>query len=234
MYAFCSEFARCSAPCNALIRAACYWGHMPFLVLDIGGVVYRSWPDEAFHVRWAERCGCGVETLRARFWAGDDWRQAQLGRISQTENIRRMARRLGIGPDLARQMIFEGWASQPDEALAAFVGDLRAKGAKVAALTNSTSREAELLARPELARLFDLAISSADAGLQKPDEALYRHAEARLAASGSDLVFVDDAKANIEAAQALGWRGVWFRSTGQAIGEIEAAFGYSQRLTRRT
>jgi HAD superfamily hydrolase (TIGR01509 family) len=197
---------------------------MPILVLDIGGVVYRSWPDEAFHVRWAERCGCNVATLTERFWAGDDWVLAELGKISQAENVRRMAVRLGVSPDLARQMIFEGWASQPDEALARFVAGLRSAGAKVAALTNNTSTEAELLSRPELARLFDLAISSADAGLQKPDEAIFRHAEARLGAAGADLVFVDDVEANVEAAKALGWRGVWFRSTGQAIAEIEAAF----------
>lgn len=196
---------------------------MPILVLDIGGVVYRSWPDAAFHGRWAERCGCDVATLTERFWAGDDWALAELGKISQTENIRRMADRLGVSPDLAREMVFEGWASQPDEALARFVDGLRSAGTTVAALTNNTSTEHELLSRPELARLFDLAISSADAGLQKPSEAIYRHAEARLGAAGADLVFVDDVEANVAAAKALGWRGVWFRSTEQAIGEIAAA-----------
>jgi epoxide hydrolase-like predicted phosphatase len=197
---------------------------MPILVLDIGGVVYRSWPDEAFHVRWAERCGCDVATLTERFWAGDDWLLAELGRISQAENIRRAAARLCVSPEVAREMIFEGWASQPDEALARFVAGLRSTGTTVAALTNNTSTEHELLSRPELARLFDLAISSADAGLQKPDAAIFRHAEARLGAAGADLVFVDDVEANVAAARALGWRAVWFRSTEQTIAEIEAAF----------
>ena len=196
---------------------------MSVLVLDIGGVVYRSWPDEAFHARWAERCGCDATELSRRFWGGDDWRLAELGLISADENIARLAARLGIGAEAAREMVFEGWASQPDEALAAFVAGLRAAGTRVAALTNSTSTEADLLARPELARLFDLAISSADAGLQKPDPAIYRHAEARLGAAGAALVFVDDVEANVAAARALGWRGVWFRSTEQAIADIDAA-----------
>jgi putative hydrolase of the HAD superfamily len=196
---------------------------MPILVLDIGGVVYRAWPDDAFHARWAERCGCDVATLQRRFYAGDDWMLADLGRISHAENVRRLAARLGLDVEAAREMVFEGWASQPDEALAELVARLRSAGTTVAALTNNTSTEAELLARPELARLFDLAISSADVGLAKPDAAFYRHAEARLGAAGAALVFVDDVEANVEAARALGWRGVWFRSTGQAIGEIEAA-----------
>jgi putative hydrolase of the HAD superfamily len=197
---------------------------MPLLVLDIGGVVYRSWPDDAFHARWAERCGCEAEALKQRLWSGDDWLLAELGQISAAENIARLAARLGVGAELAREMVFEGWASQPDEALAGLVARLRASGVTVAALTNNTSTEAELMARPELARLFDLAISSADAGMCKPEEAFYRHAEARLGASGEALVFVDDVKANVAAARALGWRGVWFRSTEQALAEIEAAF----------
>jgi putative hydrolase of the HAD superfamily len=185
---------------------------VPILLLDIGGVVYRSWPDDAFHARWAAQCGCDVETLAQRFWGGDDWGLAELGLISAEENIARLAARLGVGAELAREMVFEGWASQPDEALAAFVAGLRAAGTTVAALTNNTSTEAQLLARPELARLFDLAISSADAGLCKPD------------AAGPALVFVDDVEANVAAARALGWRGVVFCSTEQAIAEIEAAF----------
>jgi epoxide hydrolase-like predicted phosphatase len=195
---------------------------MRILVLDIGGVVYRSWPDAAFYARWAARCGCNAATLLQRFYAGEDWTLADLGRISHAENVRRLAARLGLGVEAAREMVFEGWASQPDEALAAFVTGLRAVGTTVAALTNNTSTEAQLLARPELARLFDLAISSADAGLCKPDAALYRHAEARLGAAGDALVFVDDVEVNVEAARALGWRGVWFRSTDQAIADIEA------------
>ncbi len=197
---------------------------MPILVLDIGGVVYRSWPDDGFHARWADRGGCDAPTLRQRLWSGDDWLLAELGRISATENIARLAARLDVDADLAREMVFEGWASQPDEALAALVARLRAAGVAVAALTNNTSTEAELMARPGLARLFDLAISSADVRLRKPDEAMYRHAETRLRAAGEALVFVDDVEANVQAARALGWRGVWFRSTDQAIGEIEAAF----------
>ena len=196
---------------------------MPVLVLDIGGVVYRAWPDEAFHTRWAQRCGCDAATLQRRFYDGDDWLLAELGQISAAENVARLAARLGVDARLTREMVFEGWASRPDEALAGLVTQLRATGITVAALTNNTSTEAELMARPELARLFDLAISSADVGLRKPDQAMYRHAEARLGAAGEALVFVDDVEANVEAARALGWRGVWFRSTEQAIGEIEAA-----------
>jgi HAD superfamily hydrolase (TIGR01509 family) len=94
---------------------------------------------------------------------------------------------------------------------------------RTAALTNNTAGAAALSARPELARLFDLVISSADVGLAKPDPAMFRHAEARLGAAGVEIVFVDDVEGNVAAARALGWRAVWFRSTDQALAEIAAA-----------
>jgi len=198
---------------------------MSILVLDIGGVVYRSWPDDAFHERWAPRCGCDVAALADGLWGGDEWASAQIGAITAGACFAAAARRLGVTDDLVVEMVTDAFVSQPDEALAVYVDGLRRRGVRMAALTNNTATEAELMARPAMARLFDLAISSADVGLTKPDPAIYRHAETRLAARGEALVFVDDVEGNVEAARALGWRGVWFRSTEQAIGEIAALLG---------
>ena len=197
----------------------------PILVLDIGGVVYRSFPNEAFHTRWADRCGHTPEELSRRLWSGEHWAAAELGRMSVDDCLALIAGQVGVSPELAHTMVLEAWASEPDEALAAFVADLRATGVTVAALTNNVTPAAQLMARPELERLFDLAISSADIGLAKPDEAIYRHAETRLGASGEALVFVDDMARNVEAAEALGWRGVWFRSTDQTLKALSELFG---------
>jgi HAD superfamily hydrolase (TIGR01509 family) len=198
---------------------------MRVLALDLGGVVYRSWPDDAFHRRWGEACGCSPEVLADRLWGGPHWASAELGEITQNECYARTAARVGVAPGLVRAIVFEAFAPHPDETLARYVEGVRARGATVAALTNNTAREAELLARPELARLFDLAVSSADVGRAKPDVVFYRHAESRLGACGDDVVFVDDALSLVEGARGLGWRAVNFRSTAQAIEEMDAALG---------
>jgi epoxide hydrolase-like predicted phosphatase len=196
---------------------------MAVLALDIGGVVYRSWPDDAFNRRWGEALGCPAERVADLIWGGSHWAQAELGQMTSEECYARAAARAGVAPDLARAIAFEAFASRPDEALAIYVAGVRSRGARVAALTNNVAREPELLARPELARLFDLAISSADVGMAKPDAAIFRHAEARLGVRPEEIVFADDVALNVEAARALGWRAVHFKSTPQAIGEIEAA-----------
>jgi putative hydrolase of the HAD superfamily len=122
-------------------------------------------------------------------------------------------------------MVADAFFTRPDEPLAGYVARLRARGVRTAALTNNIAGETALIARPELARLFDVVISSADVGLAKPDPAIFRHAEARLDASGGEIVFVDDVAIHLDAARALGWRTVQFGSTDQAVAEIETALG---------
>jgi putative hydrolase of the HAD superfamily len=195
---------------------------MPVLALDIGGVVYRSWPDQALYERWAPAFGCSAAVLQGNLW-GPHWASAELGEITKEECYAKAADGLGVRSDLVRDLIFDAFASNPDEALALCVDGLRRRGIVVTALTNNPSPEAELLARPELARLFDLAITSADVHLTKPNPAFYRHAEIRLGTAGNDILFVDDVLDNVEAARGLGWRAIHFRSTSQAIEEIEAA-----------
>ncbi len=174
---------------------------MRVLALDLGGVVYRSWPDDVFQRRWSEACGVSLEALADCLWREPHWALAEIGEITPEECHARTAARLGIAPDVARALAVEAFASQPDEALADYIKGVRERHIRVAALTNNVSGESDLMARPELARLFDLAISSADARLAKPDLAFFRHAEQRLEAQGDAMVFVDDAIGNIEAAR---------------------------------
>jgi putative hydrolase of the HAD superfamily len=193
------------------------------LALDLGGVVYRSWPDDAFYARWAEVCGCSAQAVTDCIWQETHWPLAEIGEITTEECYERIGATLGIAPVLARAFASEAFASNPDEALATYVERVRRRGVKVLAFTNNISGESELLGRPELARLFDLAVSSADARLAKPDPEFFRYAETRLGARSEDMVLVDDLLTNVEAARTVGWRAIQFRSTPSAIEEIEAA-----------
>lgn len=195
------------------------------LALDLGGVVYRSWPHRALFERWAPAFGLPAPELEARAFSGAHWGDAELGLITTEAAYARAAALFGVPQQMVLELVTEAFASQPDEGLARYVADLRRRGVRVGAFTNNSGREAELLARPELARLFDLAVSSADAGLAKPDPAFYRHAEARFGARGADVVFLDDRPEHVEAALTVGWRAFRFTTTEQALADLARAFG---------
>ena len=73
--------------------------------------------------------------------------------------------------------------------------------------------------------IFDVVVDSAFVGTRKPEPRIYELTLERIGVTAEQAVFIDDIEANCDAARALGIRSVWFRSTDQAIGEIEAALG---------
>ena len=56
-------------------------------------------------------------------------------------------------------------------------------------------------------------IDSSVAGLQKPDEDIYRRASAHVSADPADILFVDNLPENLRAPQRLGWQTFWYDPT---------------------
>ena len=70
-------------------------------------------------------------------------------------------------------------------------------------------------------------VDSAFVGIRKPEPAIYELAVERLGGGigTTECLFVDDVEDNVVAARELGMAAVHFRSSDQAIPEIEAALG---------
>lgn len=205
---------------------------MRTLVLDIGGVFYRGWPDQDFWPRWTVRTGLAASIIEDFLSHAPEARDARLGRISAAEYYARTAARLGVPATSLRALAEEAFLSDFNTAFATHVRGLRSAGAPVSALTNSLSSEADLKARPQLAGLFDHVISSRDVGCAKSDPAIFRILVDRLAVEAASIVFVDDALAHVEAARTLGFEAVHFRETEQAIAELSAYFPATSESSR--
>jgi putative hydrolase of the HAD superfamily len=121
-------------------------------------------------------------------------------------------------------------ALEPNEELFAYYRSLRDRGVRLALLTNNV-REWEPLWRPKLPidDVFELVVDSAFVGMRKPEPRIYELTLERLGLPAEACVFVDDLQINVDAAQALGMRGVVFHNTGQAIAELETQFSQPSR-----
>ncbi|HTV79700.1 MAG TPA: HAD family phosphatase [Steroidobacteraceae bacterium] len=69
-----------------------------------------------------------------------------------------------------------------------------------------------LSVRHGVADLGHGALTSFDAGVMKPDSAIYAQAEAKFGLRPASTVFIDDRAENIEAARRRGWHGIVHRS----------------------
>jgi putative hydrolase of the HAD superfamily len=101
---------------------------------------------------------------------------------------------------------------------------LRERGYKLAICTNNVREwEGRWRAMLPVDKIFDVVVDSAFVGARKPEPRIYEITLERLGASAETTLFLDDVEVNCDAARRLGLHAIRFRSTDQAIEEIEAA-----------
>ena len=83
---------------------------------------------------------------------------------------------------------------------------VRAAGLRTALLSNSWGLSD--YPRHLFPGLFDAVVLSAEVGMRKPEEQIFRHAAGLLGLAPGQCVFIDDIEANVVAADALGMAGV--------------------------
>jgi putative hydrolase of the HAD superfamily len=115
----------------------------------------------------------------------------------------------------------------PNEPMIDLMRDLRARGLRMAMLTNNV-REWEPLWRAKLPvdEIFEVVVDSAFVGMRKPEPEIYELTLERLGdLRAEECVFVDDVDVNCATATALGMTAVHYVSPEQAITEIKRAVG---------
>ncbi len=96
--------------------------------------------------------------------------------------------------------------------------ELRLRGVRVAVLSNSEGRLAELLAEVGLADAFDAIIDSGVVHLEKPGRAIFDHTLEVLGANHAPIHIGDSYNADIVGARNAGWRAIWF---GRRVAPVE-------------
>jgi putative hydrolase of the HAD superfamily len=102
---------------------------------------------------------------------------------------------------------------------------VRAAGLKTAMLSNSWG--VGIYPADVLAELFDAVVISAEVGMRKPEERIFRHAVGLLGLDPAECVFIDDIEANVQAAEALGMTGVLHTDAAATAGRLAELLGLS-------
>jgi non-heme chloroperoxidase len=147
----------------------------------------------------------------------------------------------GTRVDARAMMMRVAEAATPRPAMLEAIRRLRARGYRVAALTNNWRTE-ERDAASALWPHFDVVVESAKEGLRKPDPRIYRLACERLGVAPAEAVFLDDIGLNLKSAKALGMTTIKVSDPDDALAELEDILGFElrggdgpvQRVTYRT
>jgi epoxide hydrolase-like predicted phosphatase len=147
---------------------------------------------------------------------------ADLGFITQSRMFEQMAEIAHVPAQRLEEDFYT--AAHIDTSMVALIRDLR-RHHKVGLLTNAVTPFFRDIDREHgIAALFDAVAVSSEEHLVKPDPAFYRLILARLDAQAEDSIFIDDNPSNIEAAAAVGIKGILFTSAEQARAELAARF----------
>jgi putative hydrolase of the HAD superfamily len=191
------------------------------VVFDIGGVLEIT-PPTGWVDQWEARLHLNPGELDARLM--DVWRAGTLGTISHGEVETRIGQILGMDQQQVAALMTDLWEEYLGELnveLATYFASLRPRY-RTALLSNSFAgardKEQE---RYHFAELCDLLIYSHEEGIAKPERRIFELTCERLGVQPSEVIFLDDVKANVAAAREFGMQAILFRQTNQAIAAIQ-------------
>ncbi len=202
------------------------------IVSDFGGVLTS--PLVHSFAAFQDSAGVPLEALGRAMGAAAERDGAhplfelEKGRLTWADFLAKLEE--GLRAELGRPVAMAGFPEayfahlETNEELISYLRALRdERGLRLALLTNNVREwEPRWRAMLPVEDLFELVVDSAFVGMRKPEPEIYELTLQRLGLPAGAALLLDDIEVNCEAARTLGMGAVWFRSTEQAIAEVEA------------
>jgi 2-haloacid dehalogenase len=193
------------------------------VVFDLGAVVI-DWDPKLLYRKLFAGDEAKMETFLSQI-CNTEWNEKQdAGRPLAAATAERVA----AHPEWEREIraFYGRWAEMvggPIPGTADIIRELKALGVQLFALSN-WSAETFPLVRGRFAELglFEKIIISGEHGCTKPDERFYRIALEKIGRPASSLLFIDDNKRNILAAERLGFVTLVFTGAKQLRSDLRA------------
>ena len=196
------------------------------LIVDFGGVVTTDFYGalSAFCIREGLPPDAVVRALRDTSEGREALAAVESGRISQRRWEITFGRLLGLNDHGLLGRALADLRPRPE--VLDLVSRARNVGIAVGVMSNSWgSGDYDPYEGYDLDGRFDAVVVSDQAGLRKPDPAIYLLAAAKIGVPPEACVFVDDTTSNLPAARELGMATVHFTGTDNDLTEILRLIG---------
>ncbi len=191
------------------------------IIFDLGGVLIRT-EDRRPRQMLADAMGVTAPELEKIFFGGESGDAAQRGDIRAEQHWENVRVALKLRPDEiepARTTFFSG--DVLDRQFLDYIIRLRPDYRTIALSNAMSDARPSLLNKWKIGDAFEHLFISAEMGMMKPDPRIYLAVLTQLDLSPAETVFVDDFLHNIEAAQTLGMRTIWFRNREQTVEALD-------------
>jgi len=197
------------------------------VIIDWGGVMTNPILDTVDAWIRAENIDRESYTEVMRAWVMDAYGDGadnpihalERGESTNQEFERKLAERLthvdGSPVDADELLTRMFAATALETAMHDLVKAVRRAGLRTALLSNSWGNGD--YPRHLFPELFDVVVISAEVGMRKPEERIFRHTAELLGLEPSECVFIDDVEANVLAAEAIGLEAVRHLEPGPTV-----------------
>jgi len=187
------------------------------LIFDIGDVLFMWSPHTKTTI--------SPSTMKT-ILTSPTWYEYECGRMTREACYKMVSQELSLESAQVAEAFAQARASlQPDNKMVGFIKNLKKiTSVKVYAMSNIGNEDFEVLKRLIEPGIFERVFTSGAVGMRKPDPEFYRMVLDEIKVEAENAVFVDDKKENVNAAQALGIRGLVFDETARVIGALQEIF----------
>lgn len=176
-----------------------------FVYFDINGCLVRFF-HPAF-TRLAAETGISAELIETGFWHLND--AACRGDMSMSEFNEAFARKLGIESVDWQNYYFEAIDTVDEmQSLLTWAAEHYHVGLLSNIMPGFISRMIQEGALPRVA--YDQIIDSSVEKTIKPEDKIFEIAETRAGVKPEEILFIDDSRSNLMAAEKRGWKVLWF------------------------
>jgi epoxide hydrolase-like predicted phosphatase len=208
------------------------------VIFDLGGVIMKNGGPRDFTRRYPDHDPAVVaEIVMGPHHLDTDhqWHRLERGEITMAECralTKEMLDAAGIVATVPAAAPAAGGGAfnfQLNEEMVAFIHDLKSAGLPIGILTNNVKEFREMWwPLMDFDSVFDTIVDSHEVKMRKPNPAIYHLTMERIGATPGRTAFLDDLRANVDAANAIGMHGVWVEE--DASGAIAAARALSGLL----
>lgn len=195
-----------------------------FVYFDINGCLVRFF-HPAF-TRLASETGISAELIETSFWDLND--AACRGEMTMSEFNDAFAERLGIEEVDWENYYFEALDTVDEmQSLLSWAAEHYHVGLLSNIMPGFIHRMLKEGALPRVA--YDQIIDSSVVGSIKPEDAIFEAAEVKSGVSPEEILFIDDSRSNVMAAQKRGWKVLWFDDyrPGESAARIRASLEFA-------
>lgn len=190
------------------------------------GMVLTGPPDPEAYEALKRISGLTAERLDKFYWA--DRHAYDEGKLTGLQFWHKIVRDAGLSLSDATIAELDQWDARMwtthNPAMVAWQARLVERGLKTAILSNmGDSVHVSIEKAYDWIQRFDVRVWSYELKVAKPDRKIYEHVLEKLGTPAEETLFLDDKPENIEAAQALGMKGIVFSTVEKLRVDLIAA-----------